>query len=460
MNESKALFLRILAERANSPWRASIAARAGKLQQIEEMAVAQLAQQAGALKAARNFWAERVAADRAYLQRLEACSIAPEEKGASIAGALGAWFPVCNSDCNSPTARGPVNDAVALGPAHARKEKQWHVKVLDAADRAGAWSQQLPRLIESHDHAAEQIRSAIVTSVRDAEVASKLVRDSMDAVWPVGSPAEVQLPGSHSSDTGPEGICLWLAVRRYLSACGSLHGIQAAALARAQRQEARLDRLGAWVNKVLGRSTADTGGSTSSSPMDIPSPASPPSELSQEPALEKVDNDRSDDSDGEEVLDSSMDISALVIHRQHVEVKDGMDEHSIWEKSYVVLSVDLWLQIWAPGCLCDDNTEPAKSIPLPTACARPVAKLGSDDPRELKLVMRQPHAAVPSFTGLRTAASAAGLIGQFLRGRDQHGCGSVGTIDSQLRIRCESAASAREFLATLELVEKLYPVIA
>mmetsp|Transcript_78057 Transcript_78057/g.135358 ORF Transcript_78057/g.135358 Transcript_78057/m.135358 type:complete len:511 (+) Transcript_78057:88-1620(+) len=421
LEQGKTLFLHSLAEKADGLWRTSTATRAEQMQQAEEQAENKLTAQAQSLKAASDFWAERHTSDKAYLERLEACANA--SSGAS-----------------------------ALPPQQAQAEAEWRLNMQSKAEYSGSWAKKLPDLIESHEKSAAEIRRAIVRAIADADSASKLVRDARASVWP---PKPVRAPtkflGSQGADFGP-GPCLWLAVRRYLMACGGLHRAQSTALARVKREEERLALLGSWVDRALGHTDGGSGltspvhshgGSVSSHSSAGLSTASSVPEVSPE-RTHKAERDPAQESESgeeseEEVLDISMDVSALVVFEQGCDVRRTSDES--WASSHLVFSVDLWLHIWTPS----DNyrtTTPADSISLTGACLRPVAERCKEDPRVLQLRFRPP--AVP--TGVVKS------IGSMIWGKS-------GDQQRELWIRCADDEEADELLASLELVEKLYPIV-
>lgn len=417
LEQGKALFLRVLAARADGPWRARTAACADEIQAMVEHVRDQLEQQEHSLREARDFWAERHNADRAYLERLQASASA-------------------------------VNRG-ALPPSQACWAMDWRLGVQRTTDNSAAWAEQLPHLIERHEQAAAEVRRAVARASGDAESASALVRAARAAVWPVAARAVGQpRGGSHSADSGPDGACLWQAVRQYLTACDGLHGAQRATLARLRREERRLVSLGRWVEDVLGRASSD---SVASLPLSVPqlAPGSKArSEFEEEREEQEQEREQeqeegyctSEGTEEEEVLDLSMDVSALVIHEQNVEVcRDALAEGSTWDPSHLLLSVDLWLHMWTPADLPHESA-PTESLALAQTCLRPVA-IRSDDPRVLRLMPRPQR-----LPGLLER-----LGGRLWAAPESAPCG--------LTIRCCDAAACEELLGALELVEKLYPTL-
>jgi len=311
------------------------------------------------------------------------------------------------------------------------------------AEGSAAWAEQLPHLIEKHGWAADEVRRSIARATAEAEVAGRSLRSARAAVWPVTSRVGAKLPGLHGSDSGPEGACLWQAVRRYLSACEGLQSTQCVALARLRRDERRLTRLADWVAGVL----AASGDTTPSSPSSVADLASEEEDHVEFPAGQRkhssstgeASDDGEDDEDGDEALGMSTDISALVIHEQKVEACHGAEaEAGAWAPARILMSVDLWLHVWTPADLPRESA-PTESLPLARACLRPVAVRLDGDSCVLRLMMR-PRAA----PGLLERLSA--LWAQ-----------APSKVPGELLIRCSDEAACSELLGALELVEKLYP---
>lgn len=420
LEQGKTVFLRSLAEKADGLWRRRVAARADLLQQVEERVEAELTTQAQALKAANSFWAERYSADMAYAERLEACGAAP----AGTAAAL------------------PLQQACA--------QSEWRACMQKNVESSGAWAQQLPELLASHEKSAAEIRRAIRRAVADTEAASKSVRDARAAVWPAGAvrAAPSEIFGSQGADSGP-GRCLWLAVRSYLLSCGGLHSAQSAALARVRRESQKLAQLAAWVDEALGRERGESvstayrsrgasdasygSGGAASAASSLPElvPEGKTKSRSSDPEDEGESSEDSDD----EVLDASMDLSLLAVHEQDIEVRGALDEP--WAPSRLLFTVDLWLHIW----MSSDEAMPTRSISLTSECLRPVADHSPEEPRVLQLRFRPPV----------DEGYFASLSSKWR--------GSSKEQERELWIRCADNRSADELVGVLELVEKLYPVL-
>mmetsp|Transcript_30115 Transcript_30115/g.76054 ORF Transcript_30115/g.76054 Transcript_30115/m.76054 type:complete len:502 (+) Transcript_30115:181-1686(+) len=419
MEQGKALFLRVLATRADGVWRARTAARADELQALEDDIQTQLSQQAQSLKVSRDFWAERYDSDRAYLGRLESSTLAAKKS--------------------------------ALPHSQVRQQAEWRTVIERAAEQAEGWARRLPELVASHEDAAAEVRKAVARAVGESGEASKLVRAAREEVWPAAAPMSTKAllaPGTHAPDQGPEGACLWLTVRRYLAACDRLQSSQIVALARLHRAKRRVAELGQWVNETLGRGLG--GDLTVSLPC---SPSSPLQHIGGSPAEqeeeekqeaeeeeEEESSEHSDESSDAEGLDMSMDLSALIVHEQHVELcTSSGEECDSWATARLLLSVDLWLHVWTADM--PSESVPMTSIPLARTCLRPVAERSTTDHRVLYFVFRPPTAP-GLFTSLSTLLR---------RGQD--------SVPQELRLRCGDLASSDELLAALELVEKLYPIV-
>jgi len=163
---------------------------------------------------------------------------------------------------------------------------------------------------------------------------------------------------------------------------------------------------------------------------------------------EEVDLD-SDVDEGDEchddtadVLDMSLDISALVVHEQKVDVRCGSGEAFV--ASRILLSVDLWLHIWSPVDMAPESN-PTESIQVATSCLRPVVELEKDSDCILELRFRplsRPEGLVETL-----GTAAASLIW------------GPSTQHAPLWIRCADARAADELMGVLEIVEKLYPLV-
>lgn len=409
MQQAKAKFLRVLAERADGVWRSRTAARAAELHTLEEKVNAQLTRQAQLLQASLNFWQNRHAADQAYLARLELCVSGGKEP---------------------------------LPGTQACHEAQWRSCIQQAEGSSAMWAADMPLRIEDHRQIEVEVRRAIARAIGDAEAAGRLVLAARGAVWPVTSPAwrsKALPPGSHSVDVGPEGMCLWQAVRNYLAACDSLQEAQHSALARVYREQRRIVALGEWVDEVLNR------GSESSR---IPASSMSASRGHHAGAGDGEQTDRlragsdSDSSDDDALLDMSMDISALVVHAQDVDVRYSMDQGCAWAPSRLLVSVDLWLHVWGPAASPQEGT-PSHSIPLARACLRPVAERHGDEAGVLRLRFRPAEPA-----GILTRLS------RFVWDSER------GVPPTTMFIRCAHDEAAADLLGALELVEKLYPILS
>jgi len=453
LEQGKSLFLRSLAEKADGLWRRRIAARAALLQQVEERVEGELTAQAQALDAAKRFWTERHIADKAYLERLEASSLT------SLS-------------------------SIALPPQQARAEAEWRLGMQEAAERSAHWAAQLPELVASHEQSAGELRRAYRRALSEAEAASRSVRDARSAVWPAGvARAPKKIFGSQGADEGP-GPCLWLAVRNYLTACGGLNSAQSLALARVQREDARLAQLGAWVDEAMGRARSteqgvhsgilsssakaaagggragdhspkirgdsDTScGSAFSTPTSLPASSFDGRGGDSDDGTCSDEEGSSSSSESEEMLDTSMDVSVLVVHTQEVEFRTGAD--SAWAQAHLLFSVDLWLHLWPreepEASAGSGQALPQESLSLAAACLRPVVDHCEDDPRVLQLRLRPPEPPSVLLT-----------LGRKLKHRAWGG--QEKERPRELWIRCADRAAAAELNASLELVEKLYPIVA
>lgn len=411
MDQGKTAFLRLLAERADGTWRAQTAARAASLQGIEDRVTAQLASQSKALEASRIFWTERQAADKAYLGRLDSCH---------------------------------SSSSMTFMPGdQAREERAWRTSMEQTAEESDSWAQRLPGLITRHESVAGQIRQSITRAVGDSDEASKAVRTAKSDVWPVTAAPGAQLPGTHASDMGPEGACIWRAVKRYLAACDWLQSSQEVALARVQREEERSVRLGEWVDKVLNNGRKSP---TVSPALSDEVPGDTPKECGARPGppfLRRLGDKSESDSDSEdsstEGLGASLDLSALVVHEQSVEMRHSEEDGVPWQSARMLLSVDLWLHVWTSEVPA--NGDATASYPLPSACWRPVAEVSSEDSRVLRFHFRTPS----------TPSLLEGLARRLRREADPP--------PRSLCLRCETSNMAKELLQVFELVEKLYPII-
>lgn len=398
MEQGKALFLRSLAERADGVWRTRTAARADDLQALEESVHAQLARQACALQATRDFWAERHSCDHAYLGRLESCASAAS--------------------------------SVAMPANQARQESEWRASIQRVAEESATWANQLPDLVASHAKAAGQVRRAVAAAMSETREASKFVRAARRDVWLVTPAAMAHLPGSHTPDNGPEGPCLWQTVMRYLAACDGLQTSQTLALSRLGREEQRALALGEWVDRVLGAK-------------DSPAALSPTSLLNSIPEQANFGSRellcRSAGGNGGD-LDMSVDLSALIVHEQQVDIRRVEGERDVWVPARILMSVDLWLHIWTSDM--PSLSPPLDSIPLARACLRPVAEVTTDNPYVLRFLFRPP--AAPSF--LQKVGNLLWRVHM--------------TKPGTLWLRCENTAATGELLSALELVERLYPIMS
>jgi hypothetical protein len=421
-------------------WRGHTAERAEELQASEDRIHEQLQRQAQALRSAYAFWAERHASDSEYLARLEAC-----------ASALG-------GNCSTNVGR----KGTELLRGQAQKETRWRQGIQNAAEDSAAWMEQLPRLIDSHDRAAGEVRKAVARASAEAQAACSLVRAAKAQVWPPAiAGAMDKPPGAHGSDVGPDNGCLWLATRSYLAACGGMQAARTAALCRVRREEQTVSHLGQWVDAALDRSAA--GGrcqltltvapTVPALPVEstkVEAPEHPTQE--EEQRHEQIESccwgsescseaETSDDED-DRPLDLSTDISALVVHEQEVDVQSGAQlDPTAWVPSHLLLSVDLWLHIWTPRALAADSG-PGRSIALPRACQRPVAERVADQSNVLRLSER------PRIVSTRLFDRLAG----WLQAPDGKPCGDVW-------IRCANARECNGLLGALELVERMYPTI-
>lgn len=410
MDRGKAVFLRTLAARVDGAWRTRIAVRAEALQSFEERMHSEVARQAEALEATLAFWAERHASDQAYLARLETCASA----------ALSATLPT----------------------SQARQEMEWRTGIQRAAFRSAAWAEQLPRLIASHKVAVNQVRRAITRAVAEAAAASKAVLAAEGAVWPATMPAlALKVPGYRSADSAPESeSCLWQVARAYLMACGTLHCAQEYALARAHREQRRVVCIGEWVDTVLGRRAEDT--IEALSPLPGTAATAEGWAFAEDQDAESA-HSGNEDNEEEKALDMSYDISALVVHEQDILVRRNDDAEGAWTPARMLLSVDLWLHLWIPAGLPRDGA-PTESLSVARDCLRPVAVVCAEDARTLQFRFR-PWVAPGLLEG----------IGIFLR-RDAR----RRTPLKDLWLQCADAKVAGEVLAVLELVEKMYPILA
>lgn len=440
MEQGKLLFLRGLGAKADGVWRGHIAARAEELQASEDRIHEQLHRQAQALRSAYAFWAERHASDSEYLARLEAC-----------ASTLG-------SNCSSNVGQ----KGTELLKGQAQQETRWRQGIQSAAEDSAAWMEQLPRLIDSHDRAAGEVRKAVARASAEAQAACSLVRAAKAQVWPpTAAGAMDKPPGAHGSDVGPDNGCLWQATRSYLASCGGMQAAQTAALCRARREEQTVSHLGQWVDTALDRSAA--GGRwqlpltvaptvpaipVESTKVEAPEPPTQQEERRHEETesccwgSESCSEAETSDDDDDRPLDLSTDISALVVHEQEVDVQSGAQlDPTAWVPSQLLLSVDLWLHIWTPRALAADSG-PGRSIALPRECLRPVAERVADQPNVLRLVER------PRIISTRLVDRLAG----WLQAPDGRPCGD-------LWIRCANERECSGLLGALELVERMYPTI-
>mmetsp|Transcript_35694 Transcript_35694/g.70653 ORF Transcript_35694/g.70653 Transcript_35694/m.70653 type:complete len:543 (+) Transcript_35694:89-1717(+) len=437
MEQSKLLFLRSLGAKADGVWRGHTAARAEELQASEDRIHDQLQRQAQALRSAYAFWAQRHASDSEYLARLEAC-----------ASTLG-------NQCSSNVGR----NGTELLRGQAQQETWWRQGIQNAAEDSAAWMEQLPRLIDSHDRAAGEVRKAVARASAEAQAACSLVRAAKAQVWPPAAAGAMdKLPGAHGSDIGPDSGCLWLATRSYLAACGGMQAAQTAALCRARREEQTVSHLGQWVDAALDCSSA--GGrwqlplttvpapSRESAKAEAPESPTQPEEESHEQAesccwgSESCNETETSDDDDDRPLDLSTDISALVVHEQEVDVQSGAQlDPTAWVPSQLLLSLDLWLHVWTPRALATDSG-PGRSIALPRDCLRPVAERVADQSNILRLLER------PRIISTRLFDRLAG----WLQAPDGKACGD-------LWIRCANEKDCNGLLGALELVERMYPTI-
>eukprot|EP00405_Crypthecodinium_cohnii_P037494 CAMPEP_0206535666 /NCGR_PEP_ID=MMETSP0325_2-20121206/6277_1 /ASSEMBLY_ACC=CAM_ASM_000347 /TAXON_ID=2866 /ORGANISM="Crypthecodinium cohnii, Strain Seligo" /LENGTH=492 /DNA_ID=CAMNT_0054032705 /DNA_START=1 /DNA_END=1479 /DNA_ORIENTATION=+ len=407
MQTGKALFLRVLASRADGPWRTQTAAQANELQALEDSIVAMLKEQSTKLRATRDFWAARYASDSQYLERLSNCA----------------------------------SGAAAIPFEQAEHETHWRESIGAAVQCSGAWAMRLPDLLKSHEEAACSLRRRVSQALVEPVEAGNLVRKSRSEVWPAtaNSSGFIQAIGGHDSDTGPDGSCLWNNVRRYLAACDSLHSSQVVALARVRREATRATRLGEEVTKALSSSDGSTSFSTLSSPLSASLCSTPTAKDIQHATGFHVIGAESSPSNvsHEDHLSTGIDLGPLIVHEVAVEVKT--DDR--WVDGYTLMTVDLWLHVWIGQSSSEGN--PSLSLPLPKCCRRPVAAAFPEDSRCLEFRFAPPS---------KSSASWLRAVGNLIVGRQE-------LIPQELAFRCQDQSTCDQLLTALELVEKLYPLL-
>eukprot|EP00929_Paragymnodinium_shiwhaense_P058184 TRINITY_DN29136_c0_g1_i1.p1 TRINITY_DN29136_c0_g1~~TRINITY_DN29136_c0_g1_i1.p1 ORF type:complete len:546 (-),score=134.55 TRINITY_DN29136_c0_g1_i1:114-1751(-) len=448
IDQTKVQFLRKLAARTDGIRRSTTTACCEALQHMEERIEAQISEQTSALERTGKFWADRHAADLAYLAKLQSSQIS-------------------SSDASSAAGATP------LPKNQADREQLWLEETRKAAERSWAWAKELPVLIDSHRAAASQVRRATRLALQDVEAASKAVRQAQSALRPSNTAVQAaKMPGTHSEDGGPEGSCLWLVACRRIAAEEDLQRAQRAALARLKREEKRLACVRDWVDAVLDR---ESGSGSSLDEPPVPSlPELVPEQSPEQAPEDDGTSSRDEESDLDDTPRSASDTEALIICRHDVELCSGDD--ASWTPAHILLSVDLWLHIWTPPQLAKAApASPSRSIPLARACRRPVATRSREDVNVLVFSIIPGHEVLSNSLGQAATAArptALGLLSAFgllnrwsaqaVKASGPDTCKLCirvgGGTDKAAQAEDDSDSEADALLTSLELVEKLYPL--
>eukprot|EP00928_Gymnodinium_smaydae_P040002 TRINITY_DN27207_c0_g1_i1.p1 TRINITY_DN27207_c0_g1~~TRINITY_DN27207_c0_g1_i1.p1 ORF type:complete len:581 (+),score=61.23 TRINITY_DN27207_c0_g1_i1:54-1745(+) len=469
VEETKALFLGTLAAKVDDGSRVQIRclANAEEIKARSQNVWDELSRQEHALKACRDFWIERQAADEGYVGRLDALALVARK-----------------SEMMKPYTS---TASTAMKSKLKQEEAEWRAQVQHASSRSAGMAAELPRIIEQHSRVANEVSRSVTSATEEVQVLTMQLQSSRASLWSgTGKLRLSSLPGSHAWDalgmntgddarSGSQSPCCWFEARTYLVVLSNLLDTQCVAMARLRRQERRLSLLGDWVQQVM-----------ESGPSDGILTAQMPSMRDSKSPQAEVDSVEQEYKD----MIRDIDLSALIVHQMEARMSidaDGSDS-TIWMPVLVILFVDLWLHIWTSDKEGDHDlrdlwwgASPTYSIPLLHHCNRPVAKVvdaeSKHGSRIVQINFKLEFLTLESITIVDVAASAVAefaarttgiasrlkenLLSPWKRW-SSHGKTNTGTPPANasypnIFIRCADEGAAEDFIGALGLLEQLYP---